>query len=40
LPSVGAEGPYPLHIAYPPNRYVSNRLHAFIDWLAEAFAKI
>lgn len=28
---------YPFHVAYPPNRYLSNRLRVFIDWLAERF---
>ena len=32
--------PYPLHLAYPSNRYVSNRLRVFIDWAAELFAKL
>ena len=32
--------PYPLHLVYPSNRHVSNRLRVFIDWVAEAFAKI
>jgi LysR family transcriptional regulator for bpeEF and oprC len=31
--------PYPIHIAYPPNRHVSNRLRAFIDWVADAFGR-
>jgi DNA-binding transcriptional LysR family regulator len=31
--------PYPLHLAYPPNRYVSNRLRVFIDWAVQAFAR-
>lgn len=31
--------PYPLHLAYLPNRHVSNRLRVFIDWAVEAFAK-
>jgi DNA-binding transcriptional LysR family regulator len=31
--------PYPLHLAYPPNRHVSNRLRVFIDWAVEAFAR-
>lgn len=30
---------YPLHVAYPPNRYVSRRLRVFIDWVVEAFAR-
>lgn len=29
--------PYALHVAYPPNRYASSRLRAFIDWVTEAF---
>lgn len=29
--------PYPLHLVYPPNRHVSNRLRVFIDWVAEQF---
>ena len=29
--------PYALSVAYPSNRYASNRLRAFIDWLAETF---
>jgi LysR family transcriptional regulator, regulator for bpeEF and oprC len=32
--------PYALHVAYPPNRYASNRLRAFIDWLAETFPRL
>jgi len=32
--------PYPLHLAYPPNRHVSNRLRVFIDWVVEVFAKL
>jgi DNA-binding transcriptional LysR family regulator len=28
---------YPFHVVYPPNRYLSNRLRVFIDWLAERF---
>ena len=31
--------PYPLHLAYPPNRHVSNRMRVFIDWAAQAFAR-
>jgi LysR family transcriptional regulator for bpeEF and oprC len=31
--------PYPLHLAYPPNRHVSNRLRVFIDWAVQAFAR-
>lgn len=29
--------PYPLHLVYPPNRHLSNRLRVFIDWVAERF---
>lgn len=32
--------PYPFHVAYPPNRHVSSRLRAFLDWTVEAFAKL
>ncbi len=31
--------PMPMHIVYPPNRYLSNRLRVFVDWVAEVFAK-
>ncbi|WP_266170518.1 LysR family transcriptional regulator [Dyella subtropica] len=29
--------PYPLHLVYPPNRHLSQRLRVFIDWLADRF---
>jgi DNA-binding transcriptional LysR family regulator len=29
----------PLHIVYPPNRHLSNKLRVFVDWAAELFAK-
>jgi len=29
--------PYPLHLVYPPNRHLSQRLRVFIDWMAERF---
>lgn len=32
--------PYPLYLAYPPNRHVSNRLRVFIDWVVEAFKQL
>ncbi|KRE05823.1 LysR family transcriptional regulator [Bosea sp. Root381] len=32
-------GPKPLHIVYPPNRHLSNKVRVFVDWLAELFAK-
>lgn len=30
--------PKPLHIIYPPNRHLSNKVRVFVDWLAEIFA--
>ncbi|WP_371226291.1 LysR family transcriptional regulator [Pseudomonas sp. QE6] len=27
--------PYPFHVVYPQNRYVTHRLRVFIDWLVE-----
>ncbi len=32
--------PYPFHVVYPPNRYVSNRLRVFIDWIADRFSAL
>ena len=32
--------PYAFHLAYPPSRYVSNRLRVFIDWVAELFGRL
>lgn len=29
--------PYPFHVVYPQNRYLTQRLRVFIDWLAERF---
>jgi DNA-binding transcriptional LysR family regulator len=29
--------PYPFYVVYPPNRYLSNRLRVFIDWIADRF---
>ncbi len=29
--------PYPFHVVYPQNRYVTHRLRVFIDWLLECF---
>jgi len=31
---------YAFHLAYPPNRHVSNRLRVFIDWTAELFGRL
>ena len=28
----------PLHVVYPPNRHLSNKLRIFVDWVAELFA--
>lgn len=28
----------PLHVVYPPNRHVSNKLRVFVDWIAGLFA--
>lgn len=29
----------PLHIVYPPNRHLSNKVRVFVDWLADLFAR-
>lgn len=29
--------PYPFHVVFPQNRYVTHRLRVFIDWLVECF---
>ncbi|UXH79131.1 LysR family transcriptional regulator [Roseateles amylovorans] len=31
--------PMPMHVAYPPNRHVSTKLRAFIDWVVELMAQ-
>ncbi|XLZ72331.1 LysR substrate-binding domain-containing protein [Massilia sp. SR12] len=31
--------PMPLHVAYPPNRYVRRQLRVFIDWIVELMAR-
>ena len=31
--------PMPLHVAYPPNRHVSAKVRAFIDWIAALMAQ-
>jgi DNA-binding transcriptional LysR family regulator len=28
----------PLHVVYPPNRHISNRVRVFVDWVAELLA--
>ena len=30
--------PIPLHVVYPPNRHLSNKVRVFVDWVAELFA--
>lgn len=32
--------PYPFHVVYPPNRYLSSRVRVFIDWLVEHFSTL
>lgn len=32
--------PYDFHVAYPPNRHLSNRVRVFIDWLVEYFSTL
>jgi LysR family transcriptional regulator for bpeEF and oprC len=34
-----ASEPIPLHIVYPPNKHLSNKLRIFVDWAAELFAR-
>ncbi|MDL2400727.1 LysR family transcriptional regulator [Rhizobium mayense] len=31
--------PLPLHIVYPPNRHLSNKVRVFVDWLAKLLAR-
>jgi DNA-binding transcriptional LysR family regulator len=30
--------PLPIHVVYPPNRHLSNKVRVFVDWIAELFA--
>jgi DNA-binding transcriptional LysR family regulator len=30
--------PLPLHVLYPPNRHLSAKVRAFVDWTAALFA--
>lgn len=30
--------PTPIHVVYPPNRHLSNKLRVFVDWAADLFA--
>ncbi len=36
LPDWATE-PLPLHVVYPPNRHLSNKLRVFVDWIAGLF---
>ena len=29
----------PLHVVYPPNRHLSNKVRVFVDWIADLFAR-
>lgn len=29
----------PLHVVYPPNRHLSNKLRVFVDWVADLFGR-
>ncbi len=29
----------PVYVVYPPNRHLSARVRAFVDWAAELFAR-
>ena len=29
----------PVHVVYPPNRHLSAKVRAFVDWAAEVFAR-
>jgi len=30
--------PLPMHVVYPPNRHLSNKLRVFVDWVAVQLA--
>lgn len=30
----------PVHVVYPPNRHISNRVRVFVDWVAELVARL
>jgi LysR family transcriptional regulator, regulator for bpeEF and oprC len=34
-----SRSPIPVHVVYPPNRHLSAKVRAFVDWAAELFAK-
>jgi DNA-binding transcriptional LysR family regulator len=29
----------PIHVVYPPNRHLSAKVRAFVDWAADLFAR-
>ena len=31
--------PFPFHVVYPPNRHLSAKVRAFVDWAAEVFSR-
>lgn len=31
--------PVPVHVVYPPNRHLSNKVRVFVDWIAELFVR-
>jgi LysR family transcriptional regulator, regulator for bpeEF and oprC len=31
--------PIPLHVVYPPNRHLSAKVRAFVEWMAELLAR-
>src|SRR4051812_43290319 len=31
--------PMPMYVAFPPNRHISSKVRAFIDWVAELMAQ-
>ena len=31
--------PFPFHVVYPPNRHLSAKVRAFVDWAAEVFGR-
>jgi LysR family transcriptional regulator for bpeEF and oprC len=32
--------PIPIYVVYPPNRHLSARVRAFVEWTAELFARV
>jgi LysR family transcriptional regulator, regulator for bpeEF and oprC len=32
--------PVPVHVVYPPNRHLSAKVRAFVDWAAELFGNL